>query len=76
MARWCWTLMCRGCPCQSLLDFFKAGQGVMRLLLWGAATGRVAGILSGLPKHNALEHTLQAVVLNEVAVAGRVAMLC
>eukprot|EP00439_Symbiodinium_sp_Y106_P060245 s164_g8.t2 len=46
----------------------------MRLLLWGAATGRVAGILSGLPKHNALEHTLRAVVLNEVAVAGRAAM--
>ena len=58
----------------SLLDLFKAGPGVMRLLLWGAATGRVAGILCGLPKHNALEHTLRAVVLYEVAVAGRVSM--
>ncbi|CAE7803587.1 RE1 [Symbiodinium sp. CCMP2592] len=58
----------------SPLDLFKAGQGVMRMLLWGAATGRVAGILCGLPKHNALEHSLRAVVLNEVAMAGRTAM--
>ncbi|CAE7776959.1 RE1, partial [Symbiodinium sp. CCMP2592] len=57
-----------------LLDLLKVGPGVMRLLLWGAATGRVASILCGLPRHNALEHTLRAVVLNEVAVAGREAM--
>ncbi|CAE7274874.1 TY4B-J [Symbiodinium sp. CCMP2592] len=57
-----------------LLDILKAGHSVMKLLLWGAATGRVAAVLSGLPRHNALEHTLRAVVLSEVATAGRAAM--
>ena len=56
------------------LDVLRAGPGVMMLLLWGAATGRIAAILNGLPRHNALEHTLRAVVLYEVALQGRAAM--
>ena len=56
------------------LDLFKAGPGVMQLLLWGAATGRIAGVLEGLPQHCAMEHTLRAVVLYEVATTGRAAM--
>ena len=43
----------------------------MMMLLWGAATGRIAAVLGGLPRHNALEHTLRTVVLYEVARAGR-----
>ncbi|CAE7845175.1 GIP, partial [Symbiodinium necroappetens] len=53
------------------LDLLRPGAGVMMMLLWGAATGRIAGVLSGLPRHNALEHSLRAVVLYEVATAGR-----
>ena len=53
------------------LDLLTGGSGVMMMLLWGAATGRIAAVLGGLPRHNALEHTLRAVVLYEVASAGR-----
>ena len=56
------------------LDLFKNGSSVMMLLLWGGATGRIAGIIGGLPRHNALEHSLRATVLYEVASAGRAAM--
>ena len=34
----------------SQLDLLKAGPGVMMLLLWGAATGRIAAVVHGLPK--------------------------
>ena len=44
------------------------------LLLWGGATGRIAGIVGGLPRNNALEHSLRATILHEVASAGRGAM--
>ena len=53
------------------LDLLAGGSGVMKMLLWGAATGRIAAVLGGLPRHNALEHTLRTVVLYEVANAGR-----
>ena len=56
------------------LDLLKSGSGVMMMLLWGAATGRVAGVLCGLPRNCAVEHTLRALVLYEVATAGRSAM--
>ncbi|CAE7741106.1 Ppp5c [Symbiodinium sp. CCMP2592] len=58
----------------SQLDLLKAGPGVMMMLLWGAATGRIAGVIAGLPKHSAEEHVLRAVSLYEVAKAGRAAM--
>ncbi|CAE7421178.1 RE1 [Symbiodinium sp. CCMP2592] len=53
------------------LDLLKAGPGVMMMLLWGAATGRVAAVVGGLPKHNAEDHVVRAVSLYEVATAGR-----
>ncbi|CAE7450198.1 RE1 [Symbiodinium sp. CCMP2592] len=58
----------------SQLDILKSGPSVMMMLLWGAATGRIAGIVAGLPKHSAEEHVLRAVSLYEVAKAGRAAM--
>ncbi|CAE7388019.1 hypothetical protein AK812_SmicGene40986 [Symbiodinium microadriaticum] len=56
------------------LDLFQTGSSVMMLLLWGGATGRIAGIVGGLPRNNALEHSLRATILHEVASAGRGAM--
>ena len=58
----------------SQLDLLKAGPGVMMMLLWGAATGRIAAIVNGIPRNNAEDHVLRAVSLYEVACAGRAAM--
>ncbi|CAE7258992.1 unnamed protein product [Symbiodinium sp. CCMP2456] len=56
------------------LDMMNPDDGIMKLLLWGAATGRIAGIIGGLPQRRSKEHLIRAVVLAEVAKAGRAAM--
>ncbi|CAE7252482.1 RE1 [Symbiodinium sp. KB8] len=53
------------------LDMLNTNKGIMTLLLWGAATGRIAGTFAAVPKSNTFEHTLRVVVINEVAKAGR-----
>ena len=56
------------------LDLRAQGDGVMKLLLWAAATGRIASVLGGVPRHHAVETLLRATVLVEVAKSGRAAM--
>ena len=53
------------------LNMLRTGNGVMKLMLWGAATGRIAGIFAGVPRNNSFEHALRVVVVNEVAKMGR-----
>ena len=53
------------------LDMLHTNQGIMTLLLWGAATGRIAGTFAAIPKSNTFEHALRVVVINEVAKMGR-----
>ena len=59
----------------SQLNMLRSTKGVMSLMLWGAATGRIAGIFAGIPKSNSFEHALRMVVINEVAEMGR-KMMC
>ena len=56
------------------LDMLNTNKGIMTLMLWGAATGRIAGTFAAIPKGNAFEHALRVVVVNEVAKVGRRAM--
>ncbi|CAE7224366.1 RE1, partial [Symbiodinium microadriaticum] len=58
----------------STLDLRSQGDGIMKLLLWGSVTGRVAAVVGGLPKANTEDLLLRSVVLVEVAKAGRAAM--
>ncbi|OLQ12722.1 Copia protein [Symbiodinium microadriaticum] len=58
----------------SQLNMLRAGNGVMKLMLWGAATGRIAGIFAGVPRNNSFEHALRVIVVNEVAKMGRKVM--
>ena len=52
-------------------DLLKERGGIFRLLLWGAATGRVAGLMAQLPNTSSYEHLLRLVTLIEVAKEGR-----
>ena len=56
------------------LDVLRQHKGIMTLLLWGAATGRIAGVLGGIPRNNSFEHALRMAVVSEVAKMGRKAM--
>ncbi|CAE7459294.1 GIP, partial [Symbiodinium sp. CCMP2456] len=53
------------------LDMLDTNKGIMTLMLWGAATGRVAGTFTSVPRNNSFEHALRVVVINEVARMGR-----
>ena len=56
------------------LDVLKDGKGVFLMMLWGAATGRIAGIMAGLPQQQSDEHLLRLMTIMEVAKEGRKAM--
>ena len=56
------------------LDMKTQGNGIMKLLLWGAATGRVAAVLGGVPRSSPEELLLRSAFVTEVAKAGRAAM--
>ncbi|CAE7295290.1 GIP, partial [Symbiodinium necroappetens] len=56
-------------------DMLKEGRGIYELLLWGAATGRVAGMMASLPKDHAEQHLSRLMMIAEVAKQGR-KMMC
>ena len=56
------------------LNMLRQHKGVMTLLLWGAATGRIAGVFASIPKSNSFEHALRVAVVGEVAKMGRKVM--
>ncbi|CAE7749536.1 RE1, partial [Symbiodinium sp. CCMP2456] len=56
------------------LDLRTPGDGIMKLLLWGAATGRVAAVIGGVPRTSTRENLVRATVLVEIAKAGRCSM--
>eukprot|EP00439_Symbiodinium_sp_Y106_P017730 s318_g2.t1 len=56
------------------LDVRCQGDGVMKLLLWGAATGRIAAVLGGVPRSQPRELLLRLLFIVEVAKVGRAAM--
>ncbi|CAE7213208.1 unnamed protein product [Symbiodinium sp. CCMP2592] len=58
----------------STLDLRSQGDGVMKLLMWGAATGRIAVLLGGLPRAHCDDLLLRSMVLADVAKAGRASM--
>ena len=58
----------------SQLNMLRQHKGVMSLLLWGAATGRIAGVFASIPKSNSFEHALRVAVVGEVAKMGRKVM--
>ncbi|CAE7610819.1 TY4B-J [Symbiodinium sp. CCMP2456] len=53
------------------LDVLKEGKGIFLLMLWGAATGRVAGVMASLPSNNSEEHLLRLMTIVETAREGR-----
>ncbi|CAE7447103.1 RE1, partial [Symbiodinium sp. CCMP2456] len=55
----------------SAWDVLKDGSGIYELLLWGAATGRIAGVLAALPREQSTEHLLRLMTMIEVANQGR-----
>ncbi|CAE7327876.1 RE1 [Symbiodinium sp. CCMP2592] len=58
----------------AMRDVLKEGDGIYKLLLWGASTGRVSGIISGLPNTMSYEQSLRLMMITEVAKEGRKAM--
>ena len=58
----------------SQLDMLKPTNGITTLMLWGAATGRIAATFAAVPRNNTFEHSLRVVVINEVAKMGRKVM--
>ena len=58
----------------SQLNMLRQHEGVMTLLLWGASTGRIAGVFASIPKSNSFEHALRVAVVGEVAKMGRKVM--
>ena len=53
------------------LDVLKEGKGIYMLMMWGAATGRMASIMSSTPNSRADEVLLRMMALVEVAKEGR-----
>ena len=52
-------------------DVLKEGRGIYELMLWGASTGRIGGVMAGIPKVKSTEHLLRMMALIEVAKHGR-----
>ena len=52
-------------------DVLKEGSGIYELMLWGASTGRIGGVMAGIPKVKSHEHLLRMMTLIEVAKQGR-----
>ena len=53
-------------------DVLREGDGIYKLLLWGASTGRLAGALASLPNTASYEHLLRLVwIIMETAKEGR-----
>ena len=52
-------------------DVLKEGEGIYKLLLWGASTGRLAGTMASLPNTASYEHLLRLMMITEVAKEGR-----
>ncbi|CAE7639140.1 unnamed protein product, partial [Symbiodinium necroappetens] len=55
----------------SQMDVLKQGKGIFMLMMWGAATGRIAGIMSAIPKERADEHLVRMMAVAETAREGR-----
>ncbi|CAE7218596.1 RE1 [Symbiodinium sp. CCMP2456] len=53
------------------MDMLKYEDGIFRLLLWGATTGRVAATMAGLPNQHSDLHLLKLMTLTETAREGR-----
>ncbi|CAE7888738.1 RE1 [Symbiodinium microadriaticum] len=56
------------------MDVLKQGKGIFMLMMWGAATGRVAGIMSSIPNEKSDDHLVRMMALVETAREGRRAM--
>ncbi|CAE7382697.1 GIP [Symbiodinium sp. CCMP2592] len=52
-------------------DMLREGDGIYKLLMWGASTGRLAAAMASVPNTCSYEHLLRLMMITEVAKEGR-----